>query len=99
MAIPPQIAFSTWDYTELWDELAASSVPGLATGYPLVRSNVAVAPGASSTINFDLRSSAARYFRLTAGAAHPDMLVQFSTSSGANVPNGARARVIVVRTR
>jgi len=98
-AIPSEISLTTWDHPKLWAEMGASSVPGLSAGYPLMRSSVSMGTGASSTVNFDVRSSTAHYFRLTASGAHPDMLVELSAPSGANVPNGASARVIVVRTR
>ncbi|MDX1393393.1 MAG: hypothetical protein R3195_03340 [Gemmatimonadota bacterium] len=97
-AAPDELQFSTWDYPRLYDELAANSVQGLSSGFPLEPTAVVMGAGTSSTANFDLGASTARYFRFTATGQHPDMIVEMTAPSGANVPNGARARVIVVRT-
>lgn len=96
---PPEIQFSTWDFPRLFDEFQANAVPTLSGGYPLMRTNVAMGSGARSSGSFELGSSTARYFQLSAAGSHPDMIVEFTAPSGANVPNGARARIIVVRTR
>ncbi len=95
--VPPEVQFSTWDLPRLYQELGAAGV--LSGGYPLSPSGVAMGTGTSATNNFDLLSSTAKYFRFSATGAHPSMTVELTASSGANVPNGARARVIVVRTR
>ena len=97
--LPPEVQFSTWNYPRLFSELQANSVPGLSAGFPLRQSQVAMGSGARSTSVFDIGASTARYFRFTASGAHPGMRVDLTTPSGANVPNGVRARVVVVRTR
>lgn len=94
-----EVQFATWDFPRLFEELRQSSVQGLSTGYPLARTNVAMGTAASRTVPFDLAASTARYFAFEADGSHPDMIVELSAPSGAAVPNGARARVVVVRTR
>ncbi|MDH3734398.1 MAG: hypothetical protein OEU54_12735, partial [Gemmatimonadota bacterium] len=98
-APPSELRFSTWDFPALYDGMAAATVPDLTGGFPLRPLNVAMGTGASSTSNFEVGASTAKYFRFSASGSHPDMLVEFTATSGANVPNGARASVIVVRTR
>jgi hypothetical protein len=98
-SVPAELQFSTWNFPRLYSEMASNSVPGLSGGFPLRPTPVSMGSGASSSSNFDVGASTARYFRFTSSGAHPDMVVQLSSPSGANVPNGARARVIVVRTR
>ncbi len=93
------VQLRTWNYPRLFDELQANAVPGLSSGYPLGRTIVSVGAGSSRTLSFDLNASAARYFTFSADGPGPDMLVELTAPSGANVPNGARARVVVVRTR
>ena len=97
--LPAGAQFSTWDLPRLWDEMRTNGVPGLSTGYPLNPRIIQMGPGVSSTNNFDLGSSTARYFTLRASGSHPTMVVETTHPSGANVPNGARASVVVVRTR
>jgi hypothetical protein len=97
-SVPAAIQFSTWDFPRLYSEMMQNSIQGLSSGFPLQPTPVAMGSGASSSASFDLGASTARYFRFRATGPHPDMLVQLTAPSGANVPNGARARVIVVRT-
>jgi hypothetical protein len=98
-SLPDEVQFATWDFPRLFDEMQSAAVPGLEAGYPLAPVDVAVGSGASSTLTFDLGASTAQYFRLQAEAASPDMLVELTAPSGANVPSSARVRIIVVRTR
>jgi len=94
---PSEVQFSTWDMPRLFEELASAGV--LGGGYPLNPSGVSMGPGTSASRSFELLSSTAQYFRFVSTGAHPNMTVELTASSGANVPNGARARVIVVRTQ
>ena len=98
-SVPANVAFRTWDLDRLYDEIAQNGIPGLTTGYPLDRLEVAMGPGVSRTLDFSLGASTARYFRLSASGAHPATRIEFTTPSGARIPNGPRARAIVVRTR
>jgi hypothetical protein len=94
-SLPDKVQFRTWNLPRLYEELEVS--PNFSGEYPLTP--VGVESGASSTLTFDLGASTAQYFRLHAEGASPDMLVELTAPSGANVSVGARARVIVVRTR
>lgn len=93
------VQFQTWNYPRVWEELRSSGIPGLTGGDPLSTTPVAMGPGASLSSSFDLAASAARYFSFRAAGAHPDMLVEVTGPSGANIGSSARARVIVVRSR
>ncbi|MCG8468996.1 MAG: hypothetical protein MJB57_12455, partial [Gemmatimonadetes bacterium] len=95
--LPEGAEFRTWDLPRTFEELATAGV--LGSGYPLSPTPIAMGAGTSSTQSFDLLSSTARYFRFSSTGAHPSMRVELTASSGADVPNGARARVVVVRTQ
>ncbi len=98
-ALSPGVQFSTWDWPRLWDELKSAGIRGLSGGDPLQRQIVQMGSGVSSTSQFDLGSSTARYWLFRADGAHPSMIVETTIASGGNVPNSAEAHVIVVRTR
>ena len=97
-SVPPALQFSTWNFPRLYSEMRENSIQGLSSGFPLKPTSVAMGDGASSSASFDLGASTARYFRFWATGPHSDIRVELTAPSGANVPNGARARVIVVRT-
>jgi len=98
-ALPDGVQLSTWNWPRLWDEMRDAGVRGLSGGDPLRRRIVQMGAGVSSTDEFDLGSSTARYYHLRATGAHPTMIVETTVASGGNVPNGAEARIVVVRTR
>lgn len=98
-ALPDGAQFSTWNWPRLWEELRTAGVRGLTGGDPLRRRIIQMGAGVSSTDEFDLGSSTARYYHLRAAGGHPSMIVETTIASGGNVPNSAEARIIVVRTR
>jgi hypothetical protein len=96
-ALSEDVQFRTWDLPRLYAELEDN--PNFSGEYPLARVDIPVGPSASSTLTFDLGASTAQYFRFHSDGASPDMRAELTSLSGADAPSGARARVIVVRTR
>ena len=98
-AAPPDLRFQSWDFIELYDGMAANSIPELSAGYPLRPLTIGLGSGTNSTTTFDLGASTARYYRFIASAAHPDLRIDLTSLTDSNLSSAARARVIVVRTK
>ncbi len=98
--LPAEVQFSTWNLPKLWEEMRTASISGLSSGYPLATRIIQMGSNVSSTNDFDLLSSTAKYFTLRSEGSHPRMVVEtMHQQTSGNVPNGAAARIIVIRTK
>jgi hypothetical protein len=100
--LDPSSQFATWNMRAMFGGLHLSNLggnPPFDKPYPLTPTMVTLNPTTNTSSNFTLHSSTGRYFTLESGSSTPDVVLEVTTQSGAEVPGSVRAQVTILRVR
>jgi hypothetical protein len=100
--LDPSSQFLTWNMRELYLGLNQSNLgtnPPFEKPYPLTPMQITLNSTTNTSPNFTLRSSTGRYFTLQSAGTTPDVVLEITTQSGADVPGSVRAQVTILRVR
>ena len=102
--LDPGSQFSTWNLRAMYLGLNQSNL-GLdpegpfAKPYPLTPTVINLNPTTNTQSDFTLRASTGRYFTLQSAPTTPDVVLEVTTQSGAEVPGSVRPQVTILRVR
>jgi hypothetical protein len=106
----PELSSLTWNYNELFRQLSeeefvdgnGNPVPPpseLQNPYPLIPAFVSLNASTNTSRNVTLNPSTGAFFELSSSGAVPEVLLQFTSPSGEDIPGSLRPQVTVIRIR
>jgi hypothetical protein len=102
IGLDPTSQILTWDFRSVYSGLNQSNLGTQSPfdrPYPLVPVIISLNPSTNTSNSFTVNASTGRYFTLRGGATTPDVVLEVTTQSGAEVPSSVRAQVTILRIR
>ncbi len=98
----PRAQSLTWDLRGLYAQLQTSNL-GMSNPfdrpYPLVPAAVTLTASTNQVLTFSTNASSGRYVSITSPATSPDVVIQVTNQSGADLAGGVAGQVTILRTR
>ena len=100
--IDPRAQSLTWNLRGVFSQLNQSNLGTSSPfdrGFPLLPAVVTLTSGTNQVLDFSTNSSTGRYVSINSPGTSPDVVIQVTTQSGADLPGAAAGQVTILRTR